>query len=85
VSRPKRFESTSRISPGSQLRRWELDDGENKRNLAVLDRFAKILAASVVVFAVVSHMILLYEGQQLLTYSLPESAIAIMSSEKSFS
>jgi len=51
----------------------------------VLDRFAAILAASVVVFSVVFHMILLYEGQQHLTYSLPESAMTIMSSEKSFS
>lgn len=85
LSRPKRFESTSRISPGSQLRRREPSDGENKRNRTVLDRFAAILAASVVVFSVVFHMILLYEGQQHLTYSLPESAMTIMSSEKSFS
>ena len=42
----------------------ELDNGETKRNLAALGRFAALLAASVVVFSVVFHMIMVYEGQQ---------------------
>jgi hypothetical protein len=50
----------------------------------VLDRFAAILLASVVVF-VFFPMIMLYEGQQHLTYLLPEPAMTIVSSENLFS
>jgi voltage-gated potassium channel len=42
----------------------ELNEGETKRNLAALGRFAALLAASVVIFSVVFHMIMVYEGQQ---------------------
>lgn len=42
----------------------ELDQGETRRNLAALSRFVALLAGSVVIFSVVFHMIMVYEGQQ---------------------
>jgi len=42
----------------------ELDEGEAKRNLRSLGRFAAILAASFASFTVIFHLIMVYEGQQ---------------------
>ena len=41
----------------------ELDEGEAKRNLHSLARFAAVLGASFTVFTIIFHMIMVYEGQ----------------------
>lgn len=41
-----------------------LDDGEMKRNLGALSRFLALLVASITLFSIVFHVIMVYEGQQ---------------------
>ncbi|MFK7898643.1 MAG: TrkA family potassium uptake protein [Myxococcota bacterium] len=41
-----------------------LDDGEAKRNLSALGRFAALLIATIAACSVIFHLIMLYEGQQ---------------------
>jgi len=42
----------------------ELDEGHANRNLRSLGRFVAILAASFMIFTIVFHLIMVYEGQQ---------------------